>query len=96
MDLDIDYGYANDAPPDDDMLRSPPKKNARFSNIVQQLQPSFTNPTAPKEPSKQTKPSKTSQLKKSALSTSTLTLARSSSHLFYSPPTRRKTVSLKP
>ena len=67
MDLDIDYGYDNEAPPDDDMLRSPPKKNARFSNIVQQLQPSFTNPTAPKEPGKQSKPTKTSQQKKSAL-----------------------------
>ena len=67
MDLDIDYGYDNEAPPNDDVLRSPPKKNARFSNIIQQLRPSFTNPTAPKEPSKQTKPTKTSQLKKSAL-----------------------------
>jgi hypothetical protein len=67
MDLDVDFGYNNDAPSIDDVLRSPPKKNARFSNIVQQLHPSFANPSALKEPNKQTRPAKTSQLKKSAL-----------------------------
>jgi hypothetical protein len=67
MELDIDFGYGNEVPPTDDVLRSPPKKNARFSNIVHQLQPSYQNPTPAKEPGKQTKSTKMSQLKKSAL-----------------------------
>jgi hypothetical protein len=65
-DMDIDFGHGNEAPPNDDVLRSPPKKNARFSNIVHQLEPSFQNPTPAIEP-KKTKSTKTSQPKKSAL-----------------------------
>jgi len=55
MDLDIESGENNVESTNDEMLRSPPKKNARFSNIVQQLHPPHQNPTTLKEPRKQVK-----------------------------------------
>lgn len=73
MDLDIDFGKNDVTSLSDEVIRSPPKKNARFSNIVQQLQPDLQNPPTRKKSSKQTtsQPTKTSQPKKSSLKTPT-------------------------